>query len=148
LQAVYGASTYRGSGGWNGRIMSSGNFQLHRDPYGRLVLTTASGAQHIGVVPVRAFPISAPDQGLSLLSADGHELLWVDHLSELPETVRTLLDDELAAREFVPEIERIIDVSSFVCPCTWRVLTDRGPAELRLKGEEDIRRLSDSRLLI
>src|SRR5690606_35591679 len=103
---------------------------------------------HIGVVPVRAFPIAAPDEGLSLVSADGHELVWADHLSDLPAPIRALLDEELAAREFVPEIERIIDVSSFVCPSTWRVLTDRGPAELRLKGEEDIRHLSRSRLLI
>ncbi len=39
-------------------------------------------------------------------------------------------------------------VSSFACPSTWQVATDRGAAELTLKGEEDIRRLSPSRLLI
>ena len=31
---------------------------------------------------------------------------------------------------------------------TWQVQTNRGPAELVLKGEEDIRRLSQTRLLI
>ena len=44
--------------------------------------------------------------------------------------------------EFVPEIERIMGVSSFACPSTWQVVTDRGPAQLVLKGEEDIRRLT------
>jgi Domain of unknown function (DUF1854) len=39
-------------------------------------------------------------------------------------------------------------VSSFACPSTWQLLTNRGPAELILKGEEDIRRLSQTRLLI
>lgn len=123
-------------------------FQLHRDAYGRLVLTAPGGERHVGVLPVRAFPIAAPDEGLSLVSAEGHELVWVDHLSDLPAQARVLVEAELAAREFVPEIERIVEVSSFVCPSTWRVLTDRGPAELELKGEEDIRRLSRTRLMI
>lgn len=44
----------------------------------------------------------------------------------------------------MPEVERIVSVSSFACPSTWQVQTNRGPAELVLKGEEDIRRLSRS----
>lgn len=48
----------------------------------------------------------------------------------------------------MPEIQRIVEVSGFICPSVWQVQTDRGPAELTLKGEEDIRRLSRTRLLI
>ena len=44
----------------------------------------------MGVTPVRAFPISAPDEGLSLVSTDGHELLWIEAPSQLPEALRTL----------------------------------------------------------
>lgn len=125
-----------------------GPFQLWRDAYGRLVLATTGGQRHVGVIPVRAFPIVAPNEGLSLVSTEGHEVGWAEHLSDLPASVRTLVEEELAAREFVPEIERILDVSSFACPSIWQVLTDRGSAQLRLKGEEDIRRLSRTRLLI
>ena len=58
-------------------------------------------------------------------------------------------DEELAVREFVPTIEKIIAVSSFSTPSTWQVETDRGPASLVLKAEEDIRRLGGrTRLLI
>src|SRR6218665_3210761 len=42
-------------------------FTLARNPHGRLVLTFADGTAHEGVTPVRAFPIAAPTQGLSLL---------------------------------------------------------------------------------
>ena len=69
-------------------------------------------------------------------------------LADLPPAISQLVEEELASREFVPEIERILDVSSFACPSTWQVQTNRGPAELVLKGEEDIRRLSQIRLLI
>jgi hypothetical protein len=128
--------------------MANANFQLQRDRYGRLVLTTENGDVHEGVTPVRAFPIAAPDEGLSLVSFEGHEVGWVERVADLPPGIRELIEEELASREFVPEIDRILDVSSFACPSTWRVATDRGETELVLKGEEDIRRLTRTRLLI
>ena len=47
------------------------DLELYRNPAGRLVLTLPNGEIHEGVVPVRAFPISSPDYGLALMSADG-----------------------------------------------------------------------------
>lgn len=125
------------------------SLHLHCNPHGRLVLTQPDGSVHEGVVPVRAFPIAAPGEGLSLVGADGHELLWIDRLDQLPSEQRQLIEEELAVREFVPTIEKIVSVSSFSTPSTWEVLTDRGPARLVLKAEEDIRRLAGrTRLLI
>lgn len=124
------------------------SFQLKRDAFGRLTLTDAGGTVHEGVMPVRAFPIAAPDEGLSLLSAEGHELAWVERLSDLPPAQRALVDEELAGREFVPEIRRLLSVSSFSTPSTWSVDTDRGATRFVLKGEEDIRRVGRSTLLI
>lgn len=123
-------------------------FRLWRDPFGRLVLRLADGTEHAGVVPVRAFPIAAPDEGLALVSADGHELAWVDRIDALPAGQRTLVEEDLASREFVPRILAIRAVSSFATPSAWSVDTDRGPTELVLKGEEDIRRLARGMLLI
>jgi Domain of unknown function (DUF1854) len=128
--------------------MSNTNFQLQRDAFGQLVLTANNGDVHHGVVPVRTFPIGAPDEGISLVNGEGHEVGWVERIADLPPASGQLLDEELASREFVPEIEKIIEVSSFACPSTWQVATNRGKAALILKGEEDIRRLSQTRLLI
>jgi hypothetical protein len=123
-------------------------FELSRNPLGQLVLRTAEGSVHTAVVPVRAFPLGAPDEGLSILSADGHELAWVPRLDALPSAARALVDEELAAREFVPEILRLSAVSTFSTPSVWAVETDRGATEFILKSEEDIRRLTRSTLLI
>ena len=128
--------------------MANPDFQLQRDAYGQLVLTAKNGDAHVGVVPVRTFPIGAPDEGIALVNGEGHEVGWVERIADLPPAIGQLLDEELASREFVPEIEKIIEVSSFACPSTWQVATDRGKAILILKGEEDIRRLSHTRLLI
>ncbi len=123
-------------------------WRLQRNPFGRLVLTDAQGVEHSGVVPVRAFPIGAPDEGLSLLGSDGHELVWVDRLSALPAELRQLLGEELAQREFTPVIERIEAVSTFSTPSTWQVHTDRGRTDFVLRSEDDIRRLEGQALLI
>lgn len=124
------------------------DFQLERDAFGRLAVVFTTGERHDGVVPVRAFPIAAPDEGVSLVGTEGHELVWIDSLGTLPPTVRSLLLEELAAREFVPEILRVKAVSTFSTPSIWTVETDRGDTDFVLKTEEDIRRLGRTGLLI
>lgn len=116
--------------------------RVERNAHGRLVLTLADGTRHEAVVPVRAFPIAAPLEGLSLVATDGREALWVDHMDHLPALARVLIEEDLAVREFAPVIRRIHKVSGFSTPSTWDVETDRGPVQFVLKAEEDIRRLS------
>ena len=128
--------------------MNSTEYKLSRNAAGRLVLTDAQGKTYEGVVPVRAFPISAPEAGLSLLGEDGHELGWISRLNDAPEDVRVLLESELTQREFMPEILRINQVSSFATPSKWQVSTNRGDTELLLKAEDHIRRLTHTSLLI
>lgn len=128
--------------------MATTEFQLTRNPFGRLILTTPDGQEYAGVAPVRAFPIQAPDDGIAMLSADGQEVAWIDLLSDLPGLVRALVEQELEGREFMPEMRRISHVSSFATPCTWHVETDRGETNFVLRGEEDIRRIGPSTLLV
>ncbi|AZY52101.1 cyanophycin metabolism-associated DUF1854 family protein [Bordetella avium] len=123
------------------------DFQLGRNALGRLILTL-DGQTYEGVMPVRAFPISAPARGLSLVTADGRELLWLDDIEQAPAEARALIEAELAGREFMPEIRRIAAVSTYATPSTWTVETDRGDTQFVLRGEEDIRRLMGQTLLI
>ena len=121
---------------------SATRFELSRNAHGRLQLRLPDGTEHVGVLPVRAFPIAAPNEGISLFATDGHELVWIDRLDQVSAQQRELIESELAAREFVPVIEKLVSVSSFSTPSTWTVQTDRGPFDLVLKAEEDIRKLS------
>lgn len=123
-------------------------FTLAFDPFGKLVLTLADGTRHVGAVAVRAFPIASPDQTVSILSAEGKELLWIEQLSELPTNEREVVMQALQSREFMPEILKLEGVNSFSTPSIWRVQTNRGAAQLVLKGEEDIRRLSPRTLIV
>lgn len=124
------------------------DFDVRRDAFGRLVLTDAEGREHVGVVVVRAFPIAAPDEGVSFLDVDGHELVWVPQLSALDARRRALVSEALEQREFMPVLRQLKSVSSFATPSTWEVETDRGSASFVLKGEEDIRRLGPGLLIV
>ena len=123
-------------------------YRLSRNAFGRIVFTEANGALREGVIPVRAFPITAPDRAIALIDQHGHELAWIEQLSGLPDELRAIVAAELATREFIPEVRRIRDVSSFATPSAWQVETDRGDTSFILKGEEDIRRLASPSLLI
>lgn len=128
--------------------MNTPSFELSRDAFGRLVFTDAQGLAHVGVNAVRAFPISAPGEGISIVDAEGHELAWLPTLDAAPPAQRDVLVQALTQREFMPVIERVTEVSSFVTPSVWRVVTDRGPTQLLLKGEENIRRLGEGLLMV
>lgn len=124
------------------------NFSLELDPFGHLSLTDQNGATHHHVRAVRAFPISDPQGGISLMDKDGKELVWINHVQALPESSRLLVLEQLAVTEFMPEILRIERVSTFATPSIWSLVTNRGKAKLKLKGEDDIRRISKETLLI
>ncbi len=123
-------------------------FDLSRDAFGRWVLEMPDGTRHAPVTALRAYPVSAPDEGVALMDAEGHELLWLPHMGALDATLREKLMQALNEREFLPEILQLTQVSSFATPSTWTVLTDRGETQFLLKGEEDIRRLTGKVLLI
>ncbi len=122
--------------------------QLERTAFGELVWTSPQGQRVPGVVPVRAFPIQAPQEGISLVDSEGHEVAWYAHIDAIPERARTLVEQELARREFMPVIQRIAAVSGFSTPCTWTVDTDRGRTEFVLRGDEDIRRIGSVQALL
>jgi hypothetical protein len=150
------------------------DFHLFRNPLGRWVISFGAKFHHsvsddlihkekdshfvpeelhlpehpIEVIVVRAFPIEAPEQGISILSPEGRELLWIDDLDQLSGDQRLTVLQALREREFMPEILKLEHVSSFITPSTWSVQTTRGPTELELKGEEDIRRLSSKTLIV
>ena len=128
--------------------MNTTPWTLSRDAAGHLVYTDPDGKPHENIMAVRAFPIAAPDEGVSLLGEDGHELAWIPSLQDLPEDRRSLIAGELAVREFMPKILSINAVSSFATPSTWLVETDKGTTELMLKAEDHIRRLTPDTLLI
>lgn len=128
--------------------MSTPQFTLDYDTWGRLVLTDERQERHVGVVPVRLFPMSNRNVWWSILDSGGRELFWIADPHQLPAKTRELLENDLAAREFTPVIQRIVHVSGNMEPCEWQVETDRGATKFVLKSEDDVRRLGPNRVLV
>lgn len=117
-------------------------YSLRKDAFGNLELVWSDHPVIERVTPVRPFPFSEPEHGLSFVDSDGHEVLWLDSINDLSTADRALVDEALAVREFMPVITRIDSVSSFNTPSTWQVETAQGKTQLVLKGEEHIRRIN------
>jgi hypothetical protein len=132
----------------NGHTAAPAPFGLRHDAWGRLVLIDAAGHEHVGAAPIRAFPISDPSHGIAVCDTDGRELVWVERLEDLPPAVRHVLEADLARREFVPVVRRILRVSAPVEPSEWEVETDRGRTTFVLPGEDNVYRLDDRRALL
>ncbi|HTQ40492.1 MAG TPA: DUF1854 domain-containing protein [Pirellulales bacterium] len=128
--------------------LNASDFHLQHDAFGQAVLTLPDGAQHVGVHAVRGFPISDPQRGIALCTAEGRELVWVDDLAQLPPAVRSAVEAELAQSEFLPKIQRILSISMQTDPSEWNVETDRGQTKFLLKSKDDVRRLDQDRALI
>jgi hypothetical protein len=121
--------------------LADGNFELAQNAWGQLVFTDAQGRQHEDVVPVRAFPITDPTHFLSICDRRGAELAVCEDLSQLPPAVRELIEADLSRRDFIPEIQRIVQITSGLTPTEWTVETDRGTTNFLVDSEESVRRL-------
>ena len=122
--------------------------RIHYDEWGRLVFTSDAGVAHVGVELTRAFPISDPRRGISLIDGRGTELLWIDDLDLIDGPNRAILENELNRRHFLPVLKRVVAIDGITEPTTWNVETDRGPANFQVKSEEDVRRVAGSRVLV
>jgi hypothetical protein len=127
--------------GDSSQAVKHAGISLQYDSFGRLVLVDGNGRRHVGVEPIRAFPLSDPGRGISVCNVEGVEVLWIDDLQAMPPAARKMVEEELGRREFMPVIERIVSVSSNADPSRWEVDTDRGRTEFLLKSEDDVRRV-------
>ena len=75
-------------------------------------------------------------------------MVWIADLDALSPSLARQIEDELAKREFVPVVRRILKVSAPVEPSEWEVETDRGPRRFTVDQEDHVRPLEDGRHLI
>ena len=131
-----------------GKVMDTKALKFDRDSWGRLVLTLDDGQVFSGVEPVRCFPLSDPEKSIALLDSEGREIVTLPALDSLNPSARDLIKSELASRDFVPVIRRVMHATNPNPPCRWSVETDRGETSFQLESEDDIRKLGPHRVMI
>ena len=115
-------------------------FTFERDAWQRLVIVMKSGERHIGAEPVRAFPLSDPSMAISICDSEGREIVYLPTLDDVPAEIRAVIEQELAQREFVPRILRILNHPTDAEPAEWRVETDRGVTSFHVDSTDAVRR--------
>ena len=107
------------------------------------------------IVPVRAFPVSSPNEFISIREPDtqlkgrGSEIGMIRRLSDFPEDVSALIADELSRRYFTPAIKKIHSFSEKFGYCYWDVTTAAGRVEFIMNNPtSNIRTLEDGRVFM
>ncbi|MBQ9780128.1 MAG: DUF1854 domain-containing protein [Clostridia bacterium] len=107
------------------------------------------------IVPVRAFPVSSPNEFISIREPDtqlkgrGAEIGMIRRLSDFPEAVSALISDELGRRYFTPAIKKIHSFSEKFGYCYWDVTTVAGRVEFIMTNPtSNIRTLEDGRVFM
>lgn len=107
------------------------------------------------IVPVRAFPVSSPNEFISIREPDtqlkgrGAEIGMIRRLSDFPENVAALISDELGRRYFTPAIKKIHSFSEKFGYCYWDVTTVAGRVEFIMTNPtSNIRTLEDGRVFM
>ena len=131
----------------SGPVAPTPGWRLIRRPHGHVDFVDGAGKVFSDVDVLRAFPVTAPQGPVAIVSADGDELAWLDSLENLPEALQSSLVAELATREFLPLIERIEAISDDD-PQVWSVATDRGQRRFILASIDDIDRLPDGSVFV
>ena len=123
-------------------------FELFQDDRSRLILRRPGQDDVVDVRLRRAFPWSRADRYVSIRSAEGKEILFIDDVAALPADQRQLIEQSLTTTSFIPRITRVERVDIRFGFQQWKVQTDRGPIEFRVQEREDIRFMNDGRFSI
>lgn len=124
------------------------DWRLRESTQGKLALYKGGALVADQVMPVLAFPFSAPDESISIVDEYSKELAWLDRLDQLDADSQAVVKNYLAVREFRPTVLQITSVSTYSTPSIWTLETDKGPCKFELPTDESIRRLGGSRLVL
>ena len=136
-------------------ILDPKKIQIYRDEFNVLKLgTTADDGSEkcLAVKIVMGFPMTNPGQFISLVEMkDGKtdkEIGIIEDLKKMDSKSRKVLNVELKRIYFMPRITKINRMNEIHGIVKFNVETNKGQREFETKYKEDIRKISDSRIII
>ena len=122
--------------------------KISRNQFAELEAELPDGSVHAPVEPVRTFPLTEPDQYISLIDADKNELGLIEDINQLKKVDRLLLAEELKKCYFMPKITKVHSVDGRFGVTQWEAETDSGSVSFDLRSRHDINSLTGGRVLI
>lgn len=131
------------------RYIDGSNGRIQRQDLYLVNLTLSDGTVFEELEPRRLFPFTSPDQYITLLDKDGHEVAVVRAIKHLDAASATALSAALAEFYMIPKIEKLLSVEDVNGTIKWCVLTDRGEIEFRIHNRNsDIKRRHGSKQVL
>jgi hypothetical protein len=98
---------------------------------------------------VRCFPLSLPDEYVSVRDNEGEEIMLLRQLDDLPPESRKLADADLQDHYYMPVITRIREIADEHGIFRWDVETDQGEVTMRVRGRsENIERRANGHFIV
>lgn len=123
---------------------------IERVPESRHIrIRLEDGEVHEDVQFARAFPFSRPNQYISVLAFEGQEIGMFRTLEGMASASRTIVEEELEQRYFIPVIEKIHSLTEEYGQLRWEVGTNRGERIFYVRNWRDnVHELSPVRYLV
>lgn len=122
--------------------------KISRNQFAELEAELPDGSVHAPVEPVRTFPLTQPNQYISLLDAHKNELGLIEDINQLKKADQIVLAEELEKCYFMPKITKIHSLEGQFGVTQWEAETDSGSVFFDLRSRNDITSLSGGRVLI
>jgi hypothetical protein len=123
------------------------DIRITRNHMGTLLLERP-GEDPRPVKPVRALPLTDPENWIGLMDEKGKPVHMVESLAGLDPDSRDLLTRELEQTYFLPKILCLREVAEEYGVLRLEVDTDRGPRTFEIRSREHIRFLPAGRILL
>ena len=130
------------------QFLNSKRLKISRNQFAELEAELPDGSVHAPVEPVRTFPLTQPDQYISLLDAEKNELGLIEDIKQLKKVDRAILAEELEKCYFMPKITRIHALAGQFGVTQWEAETEVGSVSFDLRSRNDITLLDGGRVLI
>ncbi len=108
-----------------------------RSNIGTLDMVVEGDKTYTGIRLLRTFPISAPDELISVCDSKNKEIGILDRISDLPLEQQELLREELRLRYVIPVIKNIVEIKKGPNAFKWDVGTDRGKKTFYVKERNE-----------
>ena len=122
--------------------------KISRNQFAELEAELPDGSVYAPVEPVRTFPLTQPNQYISLLDAHKNELGLIEDINQLKKADQIVLAEELEKCYFMPKITRIHFIAGRFGVTEWEAETEVGPVSFDLRSRNDITTLDGGRILI
>ena len=122
--------------------------KISRNQFAEMEAELPDGSVHAPVEPVRVFPLTQPDQYISLLDAHKNELGLIEDIKQLQKVDQAILAEELEKCYFMPKITKIHALEGRFGVTQWDAETEVGSVSFDLRSRNDITALDSGRVLI